>query len=198
MRSTRNSIETTSRKDCSEIRLNSARLGCLVCLLWLLFLIGSSFLYAYLWMEISVYWVAYYMAKIWAFLFLKNFPVLFIAYQLFRFLVLYLGNGRKWTRIGWHFRWRNIGPYSKIPITLGHYRLYLLLPPLLLGILPAMHGFCTGNEYFYAFGLLGTLFGIGSFQFWLKLRRFNDEDLIRMGKKPFEVTIIRRNYEKRQ
>lgn len=198
MRSTRNSIETTSRKDCSEIRLNSARLGCLVCLLWLLFLIGSSFLYAYLWMETSVYWVVYYMTRIWAVLFLKYFPILFIAYQMFRFLVLYLGNGRKWTRIGWHFRWRNIGPYSKIPITLGHYRLYLLLPPLLLGILPAIHGFCTGNEYFYAFGLLGILFGIGSFQFWLKLRRFNDEDLIRMGKKPFEVTIIQRNYGKRQ
>lgn len=193
----KNNTATSPRKDGSEVRLSKSSQGCLVSLLWLLFFIGGTQLYAYIWMEISVYWMAYYMTRFWAVLFLRFWLLIFVLYRLIHFLLLYFTYGGKGENIGWHFRWRNFGPHPQVPITLSRYRLCLLLPPLLLGILPAVHGLCIGNEYFYAFGLLGILFGIGSFRFWLKLRRFDGEDLIRLGEKSYEATVIRRNYGKK-
>ena len=77
-----------------------------------------------------------------------------------------------------------------------HYRLLLLLPGILMGLLPVLHGFCTGNATAYVFGIISLLCCSSDFMMWYKLRPFDDEDLFRPGKNTFQGTVIRRNYAK--
>lgn len=74
------------------------------------------------------------------------------------------------------------------------HRLVLLLPGLLLGVLPIVHGFCTDSKAIYLFGLLSLTVALGDFMLCYKLRAFHEDDLVAGSDKPYSVTIIRRNY----
>ena len=95
-----------------------------------------------------------------------------------------------------HFDWTGVGFSLTRPIPLKFYRVSLLLPGILLGVMPAIHGFCTGEANIFFLGLFGILGGTGDFLFWYSLRAFDDEDLLLAGKKAFQATIIKRNYGK--
>nr|WP_278706547.1 hypothetical protein [Bacteroides intestinalis] len=76
------------------------------------------------------------------------------------------------------------------------YRVSLLLPGILLGVMPAIHEFCTREANIFFLGLFGVLGGTGDLLFWYSLRAFDDEDLLLADKKAFQATIIKRNYGK--
>ena len=108
----------------------------------------------------------------------------------------YFISGRSLKGIRWHCDWKSAGFYPSRPVPLKHYRLLLLLPGILLGVLPVLHGFCTGNATAYVFGIIALVCSTADFTMWHKLRPFDDEDLFQPGKNTYEGTVIRRNYAK--
>ena len=122
--------------------------------------------------------------------------LLLVFYILIQAGILYWFSGKDKKLLHWHFDWTGVGFSLTRPIPLKFYRVSLLLPGILLGVMPAIHGFCTGEANIFFLGLFGILGGTGDFLFWYSLRAFDDEDLLLAGKKAFQATIIKRNYGK--
>lgn len=195
METTRNQTMTAPRKDGSEIRLNLTKLTLLILVLWVLYACGGTLLFIYIWEEANAYTLGYYIAHYWAAppIWLKL-AVICSAYMFLQSLLIYFLTGRKPKNLHFHFGWTFLGFLPKQPVPLKNFRLWSLLPSLLLGVLPAVHGFCIGNGYIYTCGLIGFILGTTDLLLCFKLRRFNDEDLIRLDKGLSRITIIRRNY----
>ena len=107
----------------------------------------------------------------------------FLANLLLSYLLLYFLNGRKAKDIGFIANWAGVAFYTKRPLPLKFFRLVLLLPAVLLGVV-------------YFFGLMSLAAAIGDLMLWYKVRPFDDDDLAQGGKGPFAVTITRRNYHR--
>ena len=120
----------------------------------------------------------------------------FAANILTGYLFLYFYNRRQTKTIRFDSSWSGVGYYSTRPLPLKWYRLFLLFPGIVLGILPFLHGFCTGNKMVYAFGIFSLACAVGDVMLYWKLRPFDDEDLYQAGGKAFQGTVIRRNYAK--
>ena len=166
---------------------------------FILFLIGS-YLFVYVWDEPSSYSAGRLLGtsvkgisspQVMLCIFL-----LLVFYILIQAGILYWFSGKDKKLLHWHFDWTGVGFSLTRPIPLKFYRVSLLLPGILLGVMPAIHGFCTGEANIFFLGLFGILGGTGDFLFWYSLRAFDDEDLLLAGKKAFQATIIKRNYGK--
>ena len=182
---TQPSPATTPKTGTSEVRLATGRLNLIATIIVLLILILGSLLYDYIWEGFSAYSSGYLLGSI---LYQYFWETLLCA-----FLVL---NGRKAKNIGFIANWAGVAFYTKRPLPLKFFRLVLLLPAILLGALPAVHGFCTGQPVVYFFGLMSLAAAIGDLMLWYKVRPFDDDDLAQGGKGPFAVTITRRNYHR--
>ncbi len=68
--------------------------------------------------------------------------------------------------------WKALMPYChyKDPLKLNQYRLGLLLPGIILGILPVIWGLLTGHLLSFLFGLYFTYSAVGDFWITWKLR----------------------------
>lgn len=195
METTRNQTMTSPRKDGSEIRLNLTKLTLLILVLWVLYFFGGTLLFIYIWEEATAYNLGFYTHTYWALpSFWLKLAIMFLAYMLLQSLLIYFLNGRRLKNLRFYFGYSFLGFLPKQPVPLKNFRLWSLLPSLLLGVLPAVHGFCIGNGYIYAYGLIGFILGTTDLLLCFKLRRFNDEDLIRLDKGLSRITIIRRNY----
>ena len=195
METTRNQTMTSPRKDGSEIRLNLTKLTLLILVLWVLYFFGGTLLFIYIWEEASSYNLGSAIARYWALPFIGlKLVITCLAYLLLQSLLIYFLNGRRLKNLRFYFGYSFLGFLPKQPVPLKNFRLWSLLPSLLLGVLPAVHGFCIGNGYIYAYGLIGFILGTTDLLLCFKLRRFNDEDLIRLDKGLSRITIIRRNY----
>ena len=148
---------------------------------FILFLIGS-YLFVYVWDEPSSYNAGRLLGttvkgisspQVMLCIFL-----LLVFYILIQAGILYWFSGKDKKLLHWHFDWTGVGFSLTRPIPLKFYRVSLLLPGILLGVMPAIHGFCTGEANIFFLGL------------------FDDEDLLLAGKKAFQATIIKRNYGK--
>lgn len=186
---------TSPRKDGSEIRLNLTKLTLLILVLWILYAFGGTLLFIYIWEEASSYNLGSAIARYWALPFIGlKLVITCLAYLLLQSLLIYFLNRRRLKNLRFYFGYSFLGFLPKQPVPLKNFRLWSLLPSLLLGVLPAVHGFCIGNGYIYAYGLIGFILGTTDLLLCFKLRRFNDEDLIRLDKGLSRITIIRRNY----
>ena len=186
---------TAPRKDGSEVKLNLTKISLLIFGLWILYFFGGTLLFIYIWEEATAYNLGFYTHTYWALpSFWLKLAIMFLTYVILQNTLIYFLNGRRLKNLRFHFGWSFLGFLPKQPVPLKNFRLWSLLPSLLLGVLPAVHGFCIGNGYIYAYGLLGLIFGTTDLLLSFKLRRFNDEDLIRLDKGLSRITIIRRNY----
>ena len=193
---TPNSI--TSPKNGIKIRLPKSSIFIILVPALLLFFIGGTLLFLYIWDEISFPAFDRHVRQYWtyagAFL---NLLGASLCYTLIQWVFFYFSQGRKMDKIGWRFQFNATGYYPAKAIPLKKFRPVLLLPALLVGVLPLIHGYCTGNGDIYTFGLMGLLLSSYDVIYWFKLRRFDGEDLVQEGKKPYEATVIRRNYGKK-
>ena len=172
---------TTLKTGTSEVRLATGRLN----------LIAN-----YIWEGFSAYSSGYLLGSILYQYFWETLLCAFLANLLLNYLLFYFLNGRKAKNIGFIANWAGVAFYTKRPLPLKFFRLVLLLPAILLGALPAVHGFCTGQPVVYFFGLMSLAAAIGDLMLWYKVRPFDDDDLAQGGKGPFAVTITRRNYHR--
>lgn len=69
-----------------------------------------------------------------------------------------------------------------------------LTPFVLIGLLPFIHGLCTGNDVCFFIGVF-CIVGSGAdcYYFW-KLRTFNGDDKIVDGDESLSATIIKGSY----
>lgn len=91
--------------------------------------------------------------------------LLLVFYILIQAGILYWFSGKDKKLLHWHFDWTGVGFSLTRPIPLKFYRVSLLLPGILLGVMPAIHGFCTGEANIFFLGLFGILGGTGDFLF---------------------------------
>lgn len=187
---------TTLKTGTSEVRLATGRLNLIALVGTLLIFILGSLLYNYIWEGFSAYSSGYLLGSILYQYFWETLLCAFLANLLLNYLLFYLLNGRKAKDIGFIANWAGVAFYTKRPLPLKFFRLVLLLPAILLGVLPAVHGFCTGQPVVYFFGLMSLAAAIGDLMLWYKVRPFDDDDLAQGGKGPFAVTITRRNYHR--
>ena len=187
---------TTLKTGTSEVRLATGRLNFIALVGTLLIFILGSLLYNYIWEDFSAYSSGYLLGSILYQYFWETLLCALLANLLLNYLLFYFLNGRKAKDIGFIANWAGVAFYTKRPLPLKFFRLVLLLPAILLGVLPAVHGFCTGQPVICLFGLMSLGTAIGDLMLWYKVRPFDDDDLAQGGKGPFAVTITRRNYHR--
>ena len=140
-----------------EVKLNLSKTAVYEILLYFLAMFASSALYIYIWEEFSSFnW--------------GHFIGLHYGNILLYSLLGYFINGRSLKGLRWACDWKSIGLVPTRPVPLKHYRLLLLLPGTLMGLLPVLHGFCTGNATAYVFGIISLLCCSSDFTMWYKLR----------------------------
>lgn len=115
----------------------------------------------------------------------------YIVLQILLLLIFVKGNYRV---LGFAFDWRSWGPLCRFPIALKYYRVVLATPAIVFGIIPAIHGFCTGNVACFFAGIILLAASCGDYLLLWKVRHFNDEDKIKDGNASFRATIIKSSY----
>lgn len=189
--------EAFSHPDGVEVKLSTKSTN-IIAFVWaiVLFIIGT-FLFVYIWGDFTAYNVAHQIGGSIARHGLLPFMIPYLlTYILIQAIALYCLGGRKLKSLRWHLDWGGGGFHLKEPIALKYYRVVLLLPGILLGLLPAFHGFCSGDAGIFYLGVYGMVCTSADAAFWYKLRTFDDEDLLLAGKKSYKATIIKRNYGK--
>ncbi len=189
--------ETFKHPEGVEVKLSGKSIN-IRGIIWMLvlFIIGSN-LFVYIWEDFSIFNVGYQLGHIFSHRWISLSIILyFTGYTFLQAGIIYWMSGKKLKSLRWHFDWTSAGFYPAHPIALKYYRVFLLLPAIVLGLLPTIHGFCTGSSTFFYLGLFGLVTGSADITFWYKLRTFDDEDLLLAGKKGFQATIIKRNYGK--
>lgn len=195
MEKDKTNAETFSHPDGVEVKLTAKAINLKGMIYLFILIFGGAILFAYIWDEFSAFGVGYLMGSAWIFKHFPLFAVLFyIAYTLIQVGILYWFGGKNIKAFRWQCNWAGFGFYSSAPIALKYYRIALLLPGILLGLLPAIHGFCTGNVHIFFVGIIGLICSSADFSFWRKLRPFDDEDLFQTNKSSYKGTIIKRNY----
>lgn len=103
-----------------------------------------------------------------------------IVHELLHGLVfaIYSKNGIKSIRFG--IMWRAFSPYchGKEPLKVWQYRIGTLLPGIVLGVIPLLVSFFTGNLAFFGFGMLFTVTAMGDFLIIWMLRKYKSSQLV--------------------
>ena len=190
--------EPFNRPDGVEVKLTAKSINIRGFLFFfILFLIGS-YLFVYVWDEPSSYSAGRLLGTsvkgISSPQVMLCILLLLVFYILIQAGILYWFSGKDKKLLHWHFDWTGVGFSLTRPIPLKFYRVSLLLPGILLGVMPAIHGFCTGEANIFFLGLFGILGGTGDFLFWYSLRAFDDEDLLLAGKKAFQAYFFFQGY----
>lgn len=205
MEATNMNMESISHPDGVEVKLSAKSINIGAVIFFFILFITGTCLFVYVWNEFSSYNIGYLIGTIGKQLVGSSskcgifcaFVVLFLlAYILIQAGVLFWFSGKNRKVFRWQFDLFGAGFYLTRPITLKYYRVALLLPGILLGLLPAIHGFCIGNAIVFYIGMFGILMASADTYFWYKLRPFDEEDLLLTNNNFFDVTIIKRNYGK--
>lgn len=193
-------METINHPEGIEIKISSKAISIKTVLCFLIILIAGSCLFSYVWDEFSSYNVGFQIGKILSMFkslrVLLLFLFILVSYILLQAGILYWFGGKDKKAIKWACNRKGIGFYLARPIALKYYRVSLLLPGIILGVLPIIHGFCTGDTVVFFVGMLGIVTAVADMCLWQKLRPFNEEDLLQVNESLIELTIIKRNYNK--
>lgn len=193
-------METINHPEGIEIKISSKAISIKTVLCFLIILIAGSCLFSYVWDEFSSYNVGFQIGKILGMFkslrVLLLFLFILVSYILLQAGILYWFGGKDKNAIKWACNRKGIGFYLARPIALKYYRVSLLLPGIILGVLPIIHGFCTGDTVVFFVGMLGIVTAVADMCLWQKLRPFNEEDLLQVNESLIELTIIKRNYNK--
>lgn len=181
------------------VKVSVGRITALALLMMLIVIVVGVLLFNYVWGSASNYSAGYelgYSIRIQALSF-KGFMVMALCmfgYILLQYIALYCFSGRDHRSLRWNMDWKSWGFLLTKPLSLKYYRVSLLLPFFIMGIIPMIHGFCTGNDIFYFIGLFCLIGSCGDCYYFWKLRSFNDNDKIIDGEESFNATIIKESY----
>lgn len=199
MKTKERNLEEYSRPEGVEVKVSVGRITALVLLMMLIFIVAGVLLFNYVWGSASNYSAGYEFGHSIRFqaLTLKGCIVMALCifgYISLQYIALYCFSGRDYRSLRWHMDWKSWGFLLTKPLSLKYYRVSLLLPFFIMGVIPMVHGFCTGNDIFYFIGIFCLISSCGDCYYFWKLRSFNDNDKIIDGEESFCATIIKESY----
>lgn len=195
MEDKRKHTEAHFHPDGIEVKLSTKSINIVAFLFTVFLFLVGTFLFVYIWGDFTAFNVGFETGKAFSRHGLIPFMIPYILiYIILQGTVLYFLCGKRLKSLRWHLDWGGIGLHPAHPLELKYYRVALLLPGILIGLVPAIHGFCTGNTLVFFLGLYGIVCTSTDLAFWYKLRPFDDEDLLFAGKKSYKATVIKRNY----
>lgn len=100
--------------------------------------------------------------------------LLFIPHELIHGITWMIVAKCKWSDIKFGVMWKKFcTPYChcKIPMTVSQYRLALLMPLIVLGILPSLLSLVIGSSLLLFYGILGTVSAVGDIMMAWLLRK---------------------------
>ncbi len=177
-----------------EVKLSLRKMTLRILFLYILFMLAGSAAYVYIWEDMSAYGLGHYIGEFWGRHALFAIFLVVLIYIPLQAVLLFVANGCRLKGFRWRCNWAGAGVYLRNPIALKSFRIILLLPGILLGVLPTLHGFCGGHPFVYIFGLVGIVCALGDFTLWYKLRPFHDNDLYQAGRDDLHCTIIKRDF----
>ncbi len=85
---------------------------------------------------------------------------------------VYVGKA-SWKQVKFGFSWKGLAPYAhcRVPMKLAQYRISVMLPGIVLGILPAVFGLVVGNFWLSFFGVLMLMAAGGDLAVLLAVRK---------------------------
>lgn len=104
---------------------------------------------------------------------------------------LYATRGFRSIRFG--VTWKMLTPYChcKEPLRMHAYRLGVIMPGIILGLLPLLYAFITGNMGVFAFGFVFTVAAGGDFLMLWLLRKENRETWVADHKEKIGCVVYR-------
>ena len=188
-------LEGYAHSEGVEVKVSAARVNITILLYLFFFVVGAVVLFNYIWGDGSSYGAGYELGNIARLQALSVKGAIIMAlcclvYTLLQYGLLYWFTGKD--RRALH--WKTLGFLVKKPLLLKYYRIALLTPFVLIGLLPFIHGLCTGNDVCFFIGVF-CIVGSGAdcYYFW-KLRSFNGNDKIVDGDESLSATIIKNSY----
>ncbi len=165
--------------------------------LYLIFLIAVTLLFCYIWgfndshrnqYELGETEIFQVFTPLWLAVVILC-PVVCLSIQ---YLLLYLFSKRDFRclKISW-WSWRVL---VRKALPLKYYRVALLFPFFLVGLLLIVHAFGLGDRMSLYAGLWCILIGLADLGYFRTLRSFKAEDKIVDGKKPYSGMIIKSTY----
>jgi hypothetical protein len=93
--------------------------------------------------------------------------------------------------------WKELTPYShcKEVMKVRYYRIGIVMPAIILGFLPTLVSYLTGNFWFAIFGALFTAAAAGDFMILNMIKNERDNDLVRDHPEKIGYYIYRRRSE---
>lgn len=103
-----------------------------------------------------------------------------IIHELIHGLVCAHYSKDKFKSIKFGVAWKALTPYChcKEPLDVRQYRIGIIMPCLILGIIPTIIGIISGSVGFFVFGLFFTIAAGGDLLTIIKLRKENSETLV--------------------
>ena len=192
-------LEGYAHSEGVEVKVSAARVNITILLYLFFFVVGAVVLFNYIWGDGSSYGAGYELGNIARLQALSVKGAIIMAlcclvYTLLQYGLLYWFTGKDRRALHWNTDWKSLGFLVKKPLLLKYYRIALLTPFVLIGLLPFIHGLCTGNDVCFFIGV-SCIVGSGAdcYYFW-KLRSFNGNDKIVDGDESLSATIIKNSY----
>ena len=192
-------LEGYAHSEGVEVKVSAARVNITILLYLFFFVVGAVVLFNYIWGDGSSYGAGYELGNIARLQALSVKGAIIMAlcclvYTLLQYGLLYWFTGKDRRALHWNTDWKSLGFLVKKPLLLKYYRIALLTPFVLIGLLPFIHGLCTGNDVCFFIGVV-CIVGSGAdcYYFW-KLRSFNGNDKIVDGDESLSATIIKNSY----
>ena len=192
-------LEGYAHSEGVEVKVSAARVNITILLYLFFFVVGAVVLFNYIWGDGSSYGAGYELGNIARLQALSVKGAIIMAlcclvYTLLQYGLLYWFTGKDRRALHRNADWKSLGFLVKKPLLLKYYRIALLTPFVLIGLLPFIHGLCTGNDVCFFIGVF-CIVGSGAdcYYFW-KLRSFNGNDKIVDGDESLSATIIKNSY----
>lgn len=144
-------LEGYAHSEGVEVKVSAARVNITILLYLFFFVVGAVVLFNYIWGDGSSYGAGYELGNIARLQALSVKGAIIMAlcclvYTLLQYGLLYWFTGKDRRALHWNTDWKSLGFLVKKPLLLKYYRIALLTPFVLIGLLPFIHGLCTGND----------------------------------------------------
>lgn len=182
-----------------EVKVGAVRFNVILIAFAIIFVIASILLFDYIWGDASVFNGGYDWRDIekLQLITLKSAVIMLsclLIYTLLQYGLLYWFSGRDRQALKWNTDWKALGFLIQKPLALKYYRIISLTPFFVMGLLPLIHGFCTGNNVVYFTGVFCIICSSADCYYFWKLRSFDGNDKIVDGKESLSATIIKTSY----
>lgn len=185
-----------ARPEGVEVKIGTARITVIGLVFMLVVLVAGYLLFNYVWGDYSAgYGMGHYF--LYTVCSLNGISVMILCavlYILIQYGLTYWFSGQDRKALRMNCDNKTVGFLLVKPMALKYYRIVLLTPFFLMGLLPAIHGFCSGNMDAYIVGLFCITASVADCYYFWKLRSFSSNDKIVDGKESLSATIIKESY----